>query len=92
MKREPDYTSLRAFGCLCYPLLCPYANHKLSFRSKPCIFIGYGGNQKGYRCLDPTTHKVVLSRSVIFDETQFPAKNKSISQGSCNVTAEHMIP
>jgi len=36
---------------------------------------------------DPSTHKVILSRSVIFDETQFPAKNKSISQGSCKVTA-----
>jgi transposase InsO family protein len=48
MKKDPDYTLLRAFGCLCYPLLRPYASHKLSFRSKPCIFIGYGGNQKGY--------------------------------------------
>jgi len=87
MKRAPNYTILRTFGCLCYPLLRPYANHKLSFRSKPCIFIGYGGNQKGYRCPDPTTNKVYLSRSVIFDETHFPAKSKSISQGSCKVTA-----
>jgi hypothetical protein len=53
----PDYSTLRTFGCLCYPLLRPYATHKLSFRSKPCIFIGYGSNQKGYRCLDPTTPK-----------------------------------
>ena len=43
-KKSPDYTNLKAFGCLCYPLLRPYANHKLSFRSKPCIFIGYDGN------------------------------------------------
>jgi hypothetical protein len=87
MKCAPDYTTLRNFGCLCYPLLRPYANHKLTFRSKPCIFIGYGGNQKGYRCLDPTTKKVYLSRSVIFNETNFPAKSKSISQGSCKVNA-----
>jgi len=84
---SPDYTSLRAFGCLCYPFLRPYANHKLSFRSKPCIFLGYGSNQKGYRCLDPTTHKVFLSRNVIFDETQFPAKSPTFSLGSCKVTA-----
>jgi transposase InsO family protein len=30
-QKEPDYTLLRAFGCLCYPLLRPYAAHKLSF-------------------------------------------------------------
>jgi len=87
MKRELDYTFLRSFCCFCYPFLRPYANHKLSFRSKPCIFIGYGVNQKGYRCLDPNTNKVFLSRSVVFDETQFPAKSKSISHGSCRVTA-----
>jgi hypothetical protein len=87
MKKDLDYTLLRAFGCLCYSLLQPYANHKLSFHRKPCIFIGYGGNQKGYRCFDPTTHKDILSRSVIFDKTQFPAKNKSTSQGSCKVIA-----
>jgi hypothetical protein len=68
-------------------LLRPYATHKLSFRSKPCIFIGYGSNQKGYRCLDPLTHKVYLSRNVIFDETKFPAKSPSSSLGSCKVTA-----
>jgi hypothetical protein len=47
-KKQPDYTFLRAFGCLCYPLLQPYAHNKLSFRSKPCIFLGYGSNQRGY--------------------------------------------
>jgi hypothetical protein len=57
-KKSPDYTNLKTFGCLCYPLLRPYTNHKLSFRSKSCIFIGYGGNQRGYKCLDPKTHKV----------------------------------
>jgi hypothetical protein len=41
---SPEYTSLRTFGCLCYPLLRPYANHKLSFRSKPFFFICYGSN------------------------------------------------
>jgi hypothetical protein len=85
-KKSLDCTNLKAFGCLCYHLLRPYANHKLSFRSKPCIFLGYGGNQCGYRCLDPKTHKVYLSRHVVFNETQFPAKGMSLSQGPCKIT------
>ena len=40
-KNMPSYTSLRTFGCTCYPYLRPYENHKLSFRSKQCIFLGY---------------------------------------------------
>jgi transposase InsO family protein len=70
----PDYSLLRSFGCLCFPLLRPYASHKLMFRSKRCIFLGYGMNYKGYRCLDPISNKVFITRHVVFDESTFPAK------------------
>jgi transposase InsO family protein len=39
--QSPDYHRLWVFGCLCYPLLRPYGLHKLDFRSKPCLFLGY---------------------------------------------------
>jgi transposase InsO family protein len=42
--RSLYYTCLRSFGCLYFPLLRPYANHKLSFKSKPCILLGYAAN------------------------------------------------
>jgi hypothetical protein len=64
-KKEPDYTLLRTFGCLCYPLLCPYAAHKLSFRSKPCIFLGYGANQRGYHALI-LNHKKYIFPAMLF--------------------------
>jgi hypothetical protein len=73
-QKHPDYSLLKTFGCVCYPLLRPYTSHKLDFRSKKCIFIGYSSSQKGYRCLDPQNNRVYISRHVIFDETQFPAK------------------
>jgi hypothetical protein len=68
----PDYTLLRVFGCKCFPLLRPYTAHKLEYRSKVCIFLGY--SNAGYRCLDPITGRVYLSRNVVFDEHSFPAK------------------
>jgi hypothetical protein len=51
-QKHPDYSLLKTFGCVCYPLLCPYISHKLNFRSKKCVFIGYSSNQNGYKCLD----------------------------------------
>jgi hypothetical protein len=75
-KDAPNYSFLRNFGCRCYPLLRPYAENKLSYRSLLCIFIGYCSSQKGYRCLDPTSERVYISRSVVFDENYFPAKIK----------------
>jgi histone deacetylase 1/2 len=49
----PDYTHLRIFGCACWPNLRPYNDHKLQFRSKQCVFLGYSNLHKGFKCLDP---------------------------------------
>jgi len=68
----PDYSSLRVFGCLCYPNLNATTSHKLSPRSTPCVFLGYPSSHKGYRCLDMATRRVIVSRHVVFDETVFP--------------------
>ncbi|GJW60768.1 ribonuclease H-like domain-containing protein [Tanacetum coccineum] len=67
---QPDYSLLRTFGCLCYPHL--YPTHKLEPRATPSIFLGHASSHRGYRCLDLTTNKIILSRHVTFDETVFP--------------------
>jgi hypothetical protein len=83
---DPDYNILRTFGCACFPLMRPYNPHKLAFRSKKCIFLGYSSNHRGYRCLDFSTNhrgyrcldfstnRVYISRDVVFNEQDFPAK------------------
>ncbi|KAI3719151.1 hypothetical protein L6452_20045 [Arctium lappa] len=70
--QAPDYTTFRAFGCRVFPFLRDYSAHKLSPRSLPCIFIGYSPQYKGYRCLDPLTSRVYISRHARFDEANFP--------------------
>ncbi|PKU62356.1 Retrovirus-related Pol polyprotein from transposon TNT 1-94 [Dendrobium catenatum] len=71
-QKPSAYNHLKIFGCLCYPWLRPYSTSKLSTFSIPCVFIGYASAQKGYRCLDPKTGKVYISRHVIFNEAIFP--------------------
>ena len=77
--KSPDYKFLKTFGCACWPHLRPYNSHKLDFRSKRCIFIGYSLNHKGYRCLNPTTNRIYIARNVIFDESLFPFASPSIT-------------
>ena len=72
LKQKPEYFSLRTFGCACWPNLRPYNQHKLSFRSKVCVFLGYSGLHKGYKCLDLDSGRVYVSHDVIFDEILFP--------------------
>jgi histone deacetylase 1/2 len=70
--QTPDYTSLRVFGCACYPNLRPYNRHKLEFRSKQCVFLGYSNLHKGFKCLEISSGRVYISRDVVFDENEFP--------------------
>lgn len=81
----PDYSMLKIFGCACWPHLRPYNKHKLEFRSKPCVFIGYSPLHKGYKCLDMDSGRVYISRDVIFDEAIFP-----FSTPSSNVDPSNM--
>jgi hypothetical protein len=75
----PRYSDMQTFSCACYPYLRSYEKHKLAFRSKQCIFLGYSNHQKGYRCLDFATGRVFISRHVVFDEDTFPHLDKSHS-------------
>jgi hypothetical protein len=98
LHKSPNYSLLRTFGCACYPLLRPYNNHKLMYRSKKCIFLGYCSNYRGYKCYDPISKKTIISRHVIFDEHTFPAQDwiSSISKppanGSVPIQVNSSIP
>jgi hypothetical protein len=71
-KLQPSYDHLRVFGCRYYPNLSSTATHKLAPRSATCVFLGYPSEHKGYRCLDLSTNRIIISCHVIFDETSFP--------------------
>ena len=80
--QQPDYSSLRVFGCACWPNLRPYNSRKLEFRSKRCVFLGYSNLHKGYKCLDISTGRVYISRDVVFDEEIFPFKDRHPNAGA----------
>ena len=71
-RRHPTYDHLRVFGCTCYPNTSSTRPHKLATRSVRCVFLGYPADFRGYRCLDITIGRIILSRHVTFDETSFP--------------------
>jgi hypothetical protein len=68
----PNYSTMRVFGCACWPSLRPYNRTKLQFRFVRCAFFGYNNLHKGYKCSDISSRWVYISRDVIFDENIFP--------------------
>ncbi|KAJ9547961.1 hypothetical protein OSB04_020504 [Centaurea solstitialis] len=71
-QKNPNYSKLKVFGCLCFPWLRPYSSHKLTPRSQPCIFLGYSLSQSAYICFEPSARKFFVSRHVQFVESVFP--------------------
>jgi hypothetical protein len=73
-----DYSILKTFGC---PAYCHVNDCKLEPRSKKCIFLGYADGVKGYRlwCPDPKSHKFIVSRYVVFNEsTMLHSRKESV--------------
>ncbi|KAF2318902.1 hypothetical protein GH714_011547 [Hevea brasiliensis] len=68
--RDVSYDHLCVFCCKCFMHVPEDERSKLDAKTRPCIFIGYGQDEFGYRCYDPVEKKLVRSRGVIFVEDQ----------------------
>jgi len=66
--KPADYSQLHIFGSPVYVMYNTQEVSKLDSKSRKCVFLGYADGVKGYRLWDPTAHKVVISRDVIFAE------------------------
>ncbi|MCO5558641.1 hypothetical protein L7F22_012227 [Adiantum nelumboides] len=56
------------FGCIVYVHVPDELRTKLDPKAEKCIFIGYSLEQKGYKCYNPITCHVRMSRNVVFYE------------------------
>jgi len=63
--KKPDVSHLRVFGCIAYVHVPDEKRSKLDPKDEKCIFIGYSLEQKGYRCFNPSTRKLQVSRDVM---------------------------
>jgi hypothetical protein len=69
---KPDLSMLCTFGCRAYVHIQKQDRAGLESHSRKCIYIGFEDGYKGWQCLDPSTKRTVISRDVIFNETDFP--------------------
>ncbi|MCO5566959.1 hypothetical protein L7F22_020642 [Adiantum nelumboides] len=65
---KPIVSYMKFFGIVCYVHVPNEARKKMEPNAMKCIFLGYLVEKKGYKCYDPTTRKVYVSRDVRFCE------------------------
>jgi hypothetical protein len=69
-----DYSQLKVFGHTAYAHV---NNGKLEPRAAKCVFLGYSSGVKGYKLWNPETKKSMLSRSVVFNESEMYYSNRA---------------
>uniref|UniRef100_A0A2N9HG58 Integrase catalytic domain-containing protein n=1 Tax=Fagus sylvatica TaxID=28930 RepID=A0A2N9HG58_FAGSY len=78
----PNYSLLKVYGCVCFVLLQPHERTKLQPRSQLFCFLGYGLEEKGYRCYDSVAKRLRVSRHVVFWEHKMFYSLPSFSAGN----------
>ena len=73
---KPDVSSLHIFGCSAYAHVPKSERRKLDSKTKKCVLLGYGANQKGYRLYDLECMKVINCRDVVFNQASMPGIQK----------------
>jgi hypothetical protein len=89
---KPNYPSLRVFGNACWPNLRPFNNHKLQFRSKWCVFLGFSHQHKGFKCFETSTRRVYILWDVIFDENIYPFASLHSNAGARLCAKIELLP
>ena len=77
----------RIFGCTVYVHIPKSKRDKLDPCAVKCVFVGYGINQKGYRCFDPVSQRMYTTMDCDFLETKFFFHNHLSDQGE-NTTVD----
>ena len=68
---KPNVRHLRSFGCTVYAHIPKDERRKPDPKSNKCVLLGYGTETKGYRLYDLQSSRVMYSRDVKFNGSEF---------------------
>lgn len=69
-KKKPNVGHIRVFGCVAYAKKETEHLRKLDDRSRKLVHLGTEPGSKAYRLYDPNVRRVVVSRDVVFRESE----------------------
>jgi transposase InsO family protein len=66
---KPVVHHFRVFDCIAHAHVPDCKRSKLDDKSVKCVLLGISKESKAYRLYDPTSQSIVISKDVVFDET-----------------------
>lgn len=75
-KKQPDYSVLKTFGCLCCTTNTHPQKTKFKAQALKSIFLGYEIGFKAYKLHDISNKKLFMLRDVIFHEHVYPYQSQ----------------
>jgi hypothetical protein len=71
---RPQLGHLRVIGCVAYCHILAVKCTKLAPKALVTILLGYDSTSHAYRCWDPVSRKIIISRDIQFDKSSFDTK------------------
>lgn len=65
-EKKPNYSDMHEFGTEVYVKVPDEKRRKLDVKAVKGIYVGHDEASKGYRIADPKSHKITVSRDVVF--------------------------
>ena len=65
---KPSVEHFRVFGCISHVHVPNSKRTKLNDKSLSCVLLKISEDSKTYRLYDPTSHRIIISRDVVFEE------------------------
>ena len=87
-----DYHSLKAFGYLAYATTLPSTRNKFTPWVIPLVFVGYPRGYQRYKLYNLETKQCLVSRDVVFHETNFPFQAVIPTQDISHFVDDMVIP
>lgn len=67
---KPSVHFFRIFGCVAHVHVPDVQRKKLDNKSIKCVLLGISEESKAYRLYDPVSKRIIVSRDVVFSETE----------------------
>lgn len=88
--KDPDYSRFKTFRCKCYYTNTLPHKEKFEARANEAVNLGFSPGRKGWKLFDLKIEKVIISRAVAFNETEFPYSSPTITSDKVTPTSKEV--